>query len=197
MTDQRSPADADILVRDYLGRLGEAAAALPATRRAELATEIRDHIDAALAEAGNSDEVTVRNILERLGSPEEIVAGESPSVRIPVVAATASHTAVAGAGSRWGAVEFVALGLLGLAWPALLLPFGLVMWLGFGILGLVLVWASGVWTRRRKLVTSGIVVVVYVLLFVATFPASVTCTTGDPPHACPPGGQPPIVTSIP
>lgn len=34
--------------------------------------EIRGHIDDALLEAGAADEVTFRNVLERLGPPEEI-----------------------------------------------------------------------------------------------------------------------------
>jgi len=189
--------DTDVLVRDYLGRLEAAAAVLPVNRRAELAAEVREHIDAALAEAGRSDEVTVRNILERLGSPEEIVAVEAGQERTPRGAAIAPAGGVAGTGSRWGAVEVSAVVLLGLAWPALLLPFGLFLWLGLGVVGLVLVWGSGVWTGRRKLITTGIVVAVYVLLILATYPVSVTCTTGDPPQPCPPGGPSPIVTNIP
>ena len=57
-----SPVDTDQLVRDYLDRLEAAAAALSLSRRLELTGEVRDHIKAALAEAGTSDEVTVRNI---------------------------------------------------------------------------------------------------------------------------------------
>ena len=62
------------LVQDYLRRLEQAAAPLPRSRRAELVAEIREHIDDALLEAGAADEVAVRNVLERLGPPEEIVA---------------------------------------------------------------------------------------------------------------------------
>ena len=68
--------DADALVRDYLGRLETAAVALPAGRRRELASEIGEHIEAALTAAPKRDEVAVRNVLERLGPPEEIVAAE-------------------------------------------------------------------------------------------------------------------------
>jgi uncharacterized membrane protein len=176
-----SPVDTDVLVRDYLGRLEAAAAALPLGRRAELAAEVRDHIDAALAEAGRSDEVTVRNILERLGSPEEIVAGEAAQAGTPAGAAVASMSGVARTGSRWGAVEVTAVVLLGLAWPAIFLPFGLFLWPGMGVVGLVLVWASGVWSTRRKLVTTVIVVALYVLVFLAYFPAqNVYIPVGSP-----------------
>jgi uncharacterized membrane protein len=181
-----------VLIRDYLGRLDEAAARLPAHRRAELAAEVRDHIDAALAEAGRSDEVTVRNILERLGSPEEIVAGEAGTA-VPPSAAVEVR-------SGWGAMEIAGLLLIGLAWPALLLPLpgplGVVLWLGFGVVGLVFVMASSVWSRRQKVVMAVLVVGLYVLFFVLTFPASQLCSgPGETPHPCEPGGPTPVVTT--
>ena len=69
------------LVADYLRRLEQAAAPLTRSRRAELLAEIREHIDDALLEAGAADEVAVRNVLERLGPPEEIVAAAGPAQR--------------------------------------------------------------------------------------------------------------------
>ncbi len=76
--------DADALVRDYLDRLETAAWRLPVDRRGELVGEVREHIATAMAEAGRSDELTVRNILERLGAPEEIVAAEGePAAAAP------------------------------------------------------------------------------------------------------------------
>jgi hypothetical protein len=65
---------ADPLVDDYLRRLAAAASALPAQRRDELMSEIRDHLQEALRDAPASDEAAVRNVLERLGPPEEIVS---------------------------------------------------------------------------------------------------------------------------
>ena len=69
------------LVQDYLRRLEQAAAQLPRARQAELVVEIREHIDDALLEAGAADEVAVRNVLERLGPPEEIAAAAGPVQR--------------------------------------------------------------------------------------------------------------------
>ena len=66
------------IVAAYLRRLEQAADSLPRSRRAELVAEIREHIDDALLEAGAADEVAVRNVLERLGPPEEIAAAASP-----------------------------------------------------------------------------------------------------------------------
>jgi uncharacterized membrane protein len=64
----------DPLVDDYLRRLDAAASALPAYRRDELVSEIRDHIQEALRQDPAGDEAAVRSTLERLGSPEEIAA---------------------------------------------------------------------------------------------------------------------------
>ena len=69
------------LVADYLRRLARASAVLPRSRRSELLAGIREHIDDALLEAGAADDVVVRNVLERLGQPEEIVAAAGPAGR--------------------------------------------------------------------------------------------------------------------
>lgn len=173
--------DTDVLVREYLARLEVASAALPAHRRAELGREVRDHIDSALVEAGRSDEVTVLNILERLGSPAEIVAGEGGHTDTPGGGTGSAGEAVAR--SQWGGVEISALVLIGLAWPALFLPFEfkLFLWLGFGVVGLVLVWASGVWSTRQKLITTVVVVALYAAVFVVTTPARVVVTPAGSP----------------
>ena len=77
-TMQRDP-----LVDDYLRRLEAAAADLPHERRVELVTEIEEHIEAALREGGAGDEVAVRNVLERLGPPEEIAAEAGAGTAAP------------------------------------------------------------------------------------------------------------------
>jgi len=66
------------LVGEYLNRLESAAAGLGRGRRTELVAEIREHVDDGLREAGAVDEVAVRNVLERLGPPEEIAAAAGP-----------------------------------------------------------------------------------------------------------------------
>jgi hypothetical protein len=71
--------ETDRLVDDYLSRLEEAAAHLQRSRRTELIAEIREHIDAALREEDAASEVAVRNVLERLGPPEEIVEAAEPA----------------------------------------------------------------------------------------------------------------------
>ena len=183
--------DTEPLVRDYLGRLDAAASALPLGRRAELAAEVREHIDAALAEAGRTDEVTVRNILERLGSPEEIVAGEAapayaPSGAVGAAPAAAPPIGAAGARSKWGAVEVAALVMLTVAW-VFYPSFGVFWWLGFGVVGLVLIWSSGVWRRMVKAAATAAVIALYLLVFAVFFQWSANVT--------PVGGPEPIVVA--
>ncbi len=71
--------ETDRLVDDYLSRLEDAAAHMQRSRRAELIAEIREHIDTALREEDAASEVAVRNVLERLGPPEEIVEAAEPA----------------------------------------------------------------------------------------------------------------------
>jgi hypothetical protein len=112
----------DPLVDDYLRRLEAAAAGLPRERRAELVGEIEEHLEAALAEAGD-DEAAVRNALERLGSPEEIAAA-------------------AGVAPERGRLETAALIVLSFSF---LLPL-----VGY-VIGAGLVLASKAWSEREKL----------------------------------------------
>jgi hypothetical protein len=127
--------ETDRLVDDYLRRLEEAAAHLQRARRSELVAEIREHIDTALRQEEATSEAAVRNVLERLGPPEEIVAAAEPP---PAEAA------------RAGWVELVAL-------VTLLVPF-----LGW-LVGSVLVVASRAWSRRDKVV-GGLLLVLPVLM---------------------------------
>lgn len=147
--------DGDVLVRDYLGRLDAAAWPLAVDRRAELVGEVREHIEAALREAGRSDEVTVRNVLERLGRPEEIVAAEAEPGATPSSWIAGQQGGIITTSSPWGATEIIALVLLTVG--AVFLPF-------FGpILGLVFVWASTRWTTREKLIATIIIAVLLLL----------------------------------
>jgi uncharacterized membrane protein len=119
----------DSLVADYLRRLEAAASALPQERRAELLEEIREHVDDALRETCAADEVAIRNVLERLGPPEEIAAAAgAPGPDEP-----------SGGRRRRGRLEIAAL--IALAVPV-------VGWL----VGAVLVVVSEAWSAREKAV---------------------------------------------
>lgn len=76
MTNVDSETTEAALVRDYLGRLQAAGWGLDPARRTELVAEVAEHIDEATrAEraSGNRGEAVVRDVLDRLGRPEEIV----------------------------------------------------------------------------------------------------------------------------
>jgi len=62
------------VVVSYLEALQLRALSLPSTRREELLLEIRSHIAATLS--GTASEAQVRQLLDRLGSPEEIMDAE-------------------------------------------------------------------------------------------------------------------------
>ena len=147
--------DANALMQDYLGRLEAAAWRLSVDRRTELVGEVREHIETGLEEVGRRDELTVRNILEGLGPPEEIIAAEGEPDAVAPAWAAAPPTGPNVARTQWGAVEIVALLLLTVG--AVLLPF-----VG-PPLGLVFTWLSAQWTRRHKLVSSAIVLTLLVL----------------------------------
>jgi uncharacterized membrane protein len=141
-TMQRDP-----LVEDYLRRLDAAAAHLPADRRAELAQEIREHI----REAGAEGEAAVREVLDRLGSPEEIAAAEAaPPTR--------------------GRLETAALIVLAVGF--------LVPVVGY-LIGAALVLASRAWTARDKLLGLLISPSVFVLGGVVTLAASASVAEGE------------------
>ena len=64
----------DELVEDYLNRLETALRPLPTSRRDQLISEITEHIEQGRAGAQGQSEAAVRELLERLGDPEEIAA---------------------------------------------------------------------------------------------------------------------------
>ena len=106
------------LVAAYLRRLERATDSLPRSRRAELVAEIREHIDDALLEAGAADEVAVRNVLERLGPPEEIAAAASPPSATPARAGRLEIAAMIVLAVPFvGWLVGIPLVLLSQAWP--------------------------------------------------------------------------------
>jgi hypothetical protein len=112
------------LADDYVRRLDRAARVLPRRDREDLIAEIRTHLDSGLP--ADATEADVRNLLDELGPPENIVAAAAgPQPATP----------------RRGAREVFALILLVTGLPPLL------GWLvGVGLL----LW-SPLWSTRQKL----------------------------------------------
>lgn len=100
----------DPLVEDYLRRLDAAASALPAHQRNELVSEIRDHLREALRQTPAGDEAAVRNVLERLGPPEEIAAAADPPPPGQPVAAVSQVNGLAIASVLAAVLWFAGLG---------------------------------------------------------------------------------------
>ncbi len=162
--------NADRAVEEYLGRLEAELAGLPDERREELLDEIRGHIAEARAELRPDDETGVRTVLERLGEPADIAAAASDRVE---------------ARARIGARELLTVVLLLVG--GIVIPF--VGW----IVGLVLLWASEVWSRREKLlgtlvIPGGLLLPVGIVVMAASaglFKGYQTCIERVPPAAEP------------
>jgi len=114
----------DRLVDNYLARLADAAQALPPDRRAELLSEIRQHIFASRSGGNGADEAAVRTMLDRLGEPADIVAAA-------MEVSPAEHPRLPQAQSRR---------------PGM----GLIPVIGW-LVGVILLWSSGLWGRSEKL----------------------------------------------
>ncbi|GAA3089738.1 putative membrane protein [Kribbella aluminosa] len=129
--------DSDRLVDAYLNELATEAAELPAGRRDELLADMKAHIAEARA-GGATSEDEIREVLQRLGRPSEIVAAATDGlVRVEIP-------------PRLRPQDFVAVGLLLVA-PYLLSVSWLVAVIGWGI-GLGLLWTSNRWTAIWKLI---------------------------------------------
>ncbi|MFI5708559.1 HAAS signaling domain-containing protein [Kribbella sp. NPDC051620] len=120
--------DADRLVDDYLRRLTKEAEPLPEARRTDLIAEVTAHIAEARAE-GAVTEAEIRDMLARLGTPEEIV-----------LAATDGLVLV-DRQPRFRSRDVAAL---------LLLTVGGFVFLFGWVIGVVLLWTSDRWTRNEK-----------------------------------------------
>jgi hypothetical protein len=128
----------DQLVDSYLTRLADAAQALPPDRRAELVSEIREHIAASMAGGTGTDEAAVRTTLDRLGEPADIVAAameDDPPQQASDQWPRPGRRP--GLGLEIGAVIMLTVGSL--------IP--VVGWL----VGVILLWSSGLWRRSEKL----------------------------------------------
>jgi len=156
MTSNHDPV-VEQIVDEYLRRLEQAAARLPADQRAELVLQIREHVDAACERDGSS-EAAVRTILDRLGDPADIVAGESGEIPQPL-----APPPVVTKPSPWGVLEVLAV--------VLLIAGSFVIPVVGPIAGLCCAWLSTRWTRGEKWVASLLFApTVLLLLMVLAFP---------------------------
>lgn len=69
-----SKSAVDVIVSDYFARLRQALAPLPRSRRNQLLDDLREHVTLARAGLSEESELSVREVLEHLGTPEDIAA---------------------------------------------------------------------------------------------------------------------------
>ena len=67
-------ADIDQIIADYLLRLDVALGRLPESRRRQLVAEIDEHLKEARAELSDQSEAAIRELLDRVGQPDDIAA---------------------------------------------------------------------------------------------------------------------------
>jgi hypothetical protein len=130
----------DRLVADYLNRLAAAAASLPADRRAELFEEISVHIAEARTlrdTTGPTPSLSVADLLERLGRPDDIVREAAEDAEPGAAAAIPSQPAPRRRVLDTGTVVLLLVGgfLIGIGWIA----------------GVVMLWVSPRWRTNDKL----------------------------------------------
>ncbi len=126
----------DRMVSDYLRDLEDALAGLPPERTMELLADVGEHIAVSRAQLPD-DEHAVRNVLQRLGPPDQIA--EQARADAGLVGATGP----AAQPSRAREIAAIVLLLAGLLLPVI------------GTLaGLTMVWFSKQWTASEKAVAT-------------------------------------------
>jgi hypothetical protein len=117
------------LVEDYLKRLRLASRELPRDERSELRAQIEEHLRDALPP--DPTEAATRTALERIGSPDTLVAEHLDRAGLPA--------------RRAGTQEWAAI---------ILLLFGGFLFVFGWIVGVILLWSSRAWTAREKLLST-------------------------------------------
>ncbi|WP_328610320.1 hypothetical protein OG943_14700 [Amycolatopsis sp. NBC_00345] len=131
----------DALITDYLDRLRRAGAGLPAATRAELLDDIAAHL-AELVGPG-ADEARARQVLDELGTPEEIAAAAAAESGAP---AGASAGGPAGGPARAGGGELA----YDVGTVLVLLLAGFVVPVLGWIAGVVMLWNGPRWSTGEK-----------------------------------------------
>jgi uncharacterized membrane protein len=146
----------------YIKRLRRAARPLPRETRQELVSDIEAHLEESVGD--QTSEAEVRSIIERLGSPEEIVAAHYSGTEDSSSSAKGIH--------EWAAIILLLLGgfVIGIGW----------------LIGLILLWSSRAWTTAEKLigtlvVPGGLASAPVVALLVGTKQTCVS-VAGQPTH---------------
>jgi len=132
-------------VGEYLRRLQRSMGDVPAERREEILAEIEEHIAELLAENPAETDADVRNVLERVGHPEDIAAEAREFDIIPV-------TRFRRPKASWTDIAAVTLLVLGSLMIVLIYHReGMIVAWGAAT---VLLWLSDVWSARDKILVT-------------------------------------------
>ncbi|MFJ5552080.1 HAAS signaling domain-containing protein [Streptomyces sp. NPDC093225] len=143
------------LVTAYLAAVERETAVLPVDRRAELLADLREHIEVS----DTDDDERLRQVLAELGDPRTVAASALAEEPVPATAPAAP--------AENGTRTRLTVGLLAGAGILVLLN-SYVGTLAL-IAGLVLLWTSGQWGTRPKLVATAACAAVPVALLLGAF----------------------------
>lgn len=162
-------------VEDYLARLSaESWRLLPPDQARELVEDVREHLASAITE--QSSEAEIRDVLDRLGPPAEVVGSAGPTA--PAVSAPVLYPqVVAPRPPSFGGVEVGAIATLLIAEVAAIFwPLSVPLW----IAGLVLLLVSRLWTGGEKaLGIAGLVTGFPIVLFTLTYAVAGAVTSAE------------------
>lgn len=125
------------LAQEYLAGLAAEARRLPADQARELLGDIGEHL--ALGLGPEPSEAQVRNLLDRMGSPAEVVEAAGPA---PNSSSLPPETGRIGTPEVGAVVALFVAEVL-----SILIPVAVVVW----VIGLILLVLSGAWSAREKL----------------------------------------------
>jgi uncharacterized membrane protein len=145
------------LIERYLREVDEALGDLPPTQRREILDDLQSHIHDALAAVPEPDEATLRSILDRLGTPDELA--REARERLGIVGSPPEPDTR----RRPGIVETIAVVTTAIVWP----------------LGLLLVWLSGSWRTRDKVIATASPVFGFAFAMLMLIPVSFAVVTGS------------------
>lgn len=140
------------MIDGYLRRLEREMAEVPVRERRELIEDVRSHIEESWQSAPDQSQAALLNVLDRLGSPEDLASEERE--RLGIAAAPERRSP--------GLLEIAAIVLTAFFWPV----------------GVLLAWLSARWHTPDKLVATAIPALGFALLLASSLVATTTFVSG-------------------
>ncbi len=148
------------LIHDYLDRVSERLIDLPDSERQEILEDLRSHIEESVGDLQAASETEVRNVLDRLGDPEDVA--QEARGRMPDARPGPTSGPVYDRSGTPGALEVAAIILTALFWP----------------IGVLLAWISERWKTRDKVIATAVPFVTTMLFVIVAVGGLVVFQTG-------------------